>query len=324
MRHLVTGATGLVGSRVLERLLARGDQVRALVFEREAVEGLRRRGVDVRSGDLAASADLAAATDGVDTVIHCAGVVKAAARREDLWSVNVEGTKRLLAAATRAGTSRFVYVSSVGVYGHAHPPIAEDAPKHPVGAYAESKWAAEEALWRCHAESGLPAVALRPCPIYGPGDQRITQALSRLGRLRVAPLPRAGRRLLDLVYVSDVADAVVAAATLPAAVGRAYNITDGESHTYRDVLIAYGQVMGRRPTIVPVPGRAIVWALQLLLRLRQARGVAGDWANQTERVRAFDLDAHYSIDAARRDLGYRPQVGLIEGLRLALPTGPAR
>ena len=315
MRHLVTGATGLVGSRVVDRLLARGDRVRALVLEPEAVAGLQRRGVDVRPGDLSATADLTPATHGVDTVIHCAGVVQASARREDLWAVNVEGTERLLAAAAGAGRPRFVYVSSVGVYGHAPPPVREDAAKHPVGAYAQSKWAAEQAVWRYHSGRRLPVVVLRPCPIYGPGDRRITQALSRLGRMRLAPLPRGGRRLVDLVYVSDVADAVVAAATVPVAAGRAYNITDGESHTYRDLLLARARVMGRRPVIIPVPGRAVVMALQLLMWLRQAGGRPGDWAGQVERVRAFDLDMHYSIDAARRDLGYRPQVGLMQGFR---------
>lgn len=314
MRHLVTGATGLVGNRVVERLLARGDAVRALVLEPEAVVPLRERGVDVRPGDLGGTADLTAAADGVDTVIHCAGVVQANARRESLWAVNVEGTERLLAAVARVGGPRFVYVSSVGVYGHAPPPVAEDAPKQPVGAYAESKWAAEQAVWRYHAEKRLRAVAVRPCPIYGPEDRRITLAISRLGRLRVLPLPRSGRRLVALVYVSDVADAVVAAATVPAAVGNAYNVTDGGSHTYRDVLAAYGRVTGRRPAILPVPGHAVVLALQLLLRLRQARGRPGDWAAQIERVRAVDLDVGYSIEAASRDLGYRPQVGLLEGL----------
>lgn len=315
MRHLLTGATGLVGRHVLDLLLERGDEVRALVLEPEAVEGLRRRGVQVEQGDLSRASDLTAAVAGVDAVIHCAGVVFAGASRAQLWAVNVEGTERLIEAAARSGSPRFVYVSSVGVYGHAAPPVAEDAPKRPVGAYAESKWAAEQALWRRDAEGRLSAVALRPCPIYGPGDRRVTQALSTLGRLRVAPLPGGGRRLLDLVYVSDVAAAAVAAGTEPAAAGHAYNITDGESHTYRDVLDAYGDVTGRRPAILPVPGAAAVGFLRLLTRLRQARGVPGDWAGQLERLRAFALDAHYSIEAARRDLRYSPRVGLREGLR---------
>ena len=322
MRYFVTGATGLVGGQVVDRLCARGETVRTLVLEAPLVDGLRRRGVEVVSGDLTDPADLASAVAGTDVVIHCAGIVQMGAHRRDLWAVNVEGTERLLTAAARGGSPRFVYVSSVGVYGRAPAPTAEDAPKKPVGAYPESKWAAEQAVWR-HAEAGLPVVVLRPCPIYGPGDRRVTRALERLGRLKVLPLPGGGRRLADLVYVSDVADAALAAATAPAAVGRAYNVTDGERHTYRDILLAHEQVRGRRPAIVGVPGRAVVGALQMLMWWRQLRGVPGDWAGEVERVRALDCDAHYSIEAARRDLGYRPRVGLVEGLRRTFGEPPA-
>jgi nucleoside-diphosphate-sugar epimerase len=309
-----------VGSELVERLLARGDAVRALVFEPPAVDELRRRGVEARLGDLTGDGDLAGVVDGVDAVIHSAGIVQMSAPRRDIWAVNVEGTERLLAAVARAGSSRFVYLSSVAVYGHARAPIAEDAPKQPAGAYGESKCAAEDALWRYHAEHHLPVVALRPCPIYGRRDRRFTQALRRIGRMRLLPLPRAGRRLLDLVHVADVAEAAIAAALNPRAAGRAYNITDGERHTIRDILHALGGITGRRPAIVSVPGRAVVAAVQLGLWWRQARGVPGDWAGQLSRARGLDFDAHYAIDAARRDLDYRPRVGLIEGLRDALAT----
>jgi len=270
-------------------------------------------------GDLANPADLNAAVAGMDAVIHCAGVVRVAALRRGVWEANVNGTERLLAASARTGLSRFVYLSSVGVYGHAPPPITEDVQKRPVGAYGESKWAAERALWRYRSEHRLPAVALRPCVIYGPRDRRASRALLRMCQMRVVPLPRGGRRVLDLVYVTDVADAALAAATTPGAVGHAYNITDGETHTYRDILVAYSQISGRSPAILPVPGRAVVLALQAGLLLRQTlRGASGDWAGQIDRVRALDMDAHYEIGAARRGLGYAPQVGLVEGLQRIL------
>ena len=297
MRYLVTGATGLVGSHVIDRLLARGDAVRALVRQASAAEELRRRGVEVHCGDLAAAMDLPGAVGGTDVVVHCAGVVQVGGRHRDLWTVNVEATERLLAASAPAGLRRFVHLSSVAVYGRAEAPIGEDSLKQPAGAYGKSKWAAEEALWRYHAGHGLPAVALRPCVIYGGRDRHAWPALSRLARMRVLPLPRGGRRLLDLV------EAVLAAASAPAAAGHAYNVTDGESHSYRDILAAYGLITGRRPSILPVPA----WACALV-----------------PRARALDLDLHYAIDAARRDLGYRPRVGLVEGLTGTLRAGPAR
>jgi len=303
MRWLVTGATGLVGSHVVDRLREAGDEVRALVRRPEAVEELRRRGVDVRLGDLADASGLPAAVAGVDVVVHSAGAVQVGGEQPRLWAVNVEGTERLLAASTGAGLRRFVHLSSVAVYGHAPPPVAEDAPKRPQAAYGKSKWAAEQAVWRHHSEHGLPAVALRPCAIYGGRDRHAWPILSQLGRRRFVPLPDGGRRLIDLVHVSDVVDAVLASAHEPSAVGRAYNVTDGERHTYRDLLAVYERVTGRRPAILPFPGG--------LLKLAPRVGVL-------RRARAFGLDLHYAIDAARRDLGYRPRIALEEGLRRTL------
>jgi UDP-glucose 4-epimerase len=236
----------------------------------------------------------------------------------NLWRINVEGTKRLATASVRVGVSRFVHVSSVAVYGHAPAPMTEDTPKRPVGEYGRSKWAAEEALWSAHAEHRLPAVAVRPCAIYGGRDRHAWPILSRLGRMRVLPLPRGGRRLLDLVHVSDVVEAVLAAAEREAAVGRAYNVTDGERHTYRDILLAYGHVAGRRPVILPVPPRAFGLALRLGLRMQRGRRFSPRVSGRIAQAGVLDLDVHYAIDAARRDLGYRPRVGLVDGLRRTL------
>lgn len=307
MRYLVTGGTGLVGSHVIDRLLARGDAVRVLVRRETDAEALRRRGVDTLLGDLAATADLPAAVAGADVVIHCAGVVQVRGDHSDLWPVNVEATERLLAASVRAGgLRRFVHLSSVAVYGYTTPPMAEDAPKQPRGAYGRSKWAAEEALWRAHAEHGVPAVALRPCVVYGERDRHAWPSLARLSRMRLVPLPEGGARLFDLVHVSDVVEAVLAAASAPQAAGHAYNLTDGETHSYRDIVEALARFTGRRPRIVSLPGP--------LFRLG---------AGLVPGLRVFGLDLHYAIDAARRDLDYRPRVGLIEGLGRMLASIPA-
>jgi len=301
MRYLVTGATGLVGSHVVDRLMTRGDAVRALIRRPADADALRRRGIESRVGDLTESAELPAAVAGMDVVVHCAGVVQVRGEHCDLWTVNAEGTERLLAASAAAGLRRFVHISTVAVYDHAGTSLAENAPKRPSGAYGRSKWAAEEALWRHHAEHALPAVALRPCVVYGGRDRHAWPVLLRLARMRVVPLPRGGASLFDLVHVSDLVEAVLAATREPAAAGRAYNITDGEAHSYRDILTALGNLTGRRPVILAVP--SLAWRLAV-------RVVAA--------ARALDLDLHYPIDAARRDLDYRPRVGLVEGLRRTL------
>ena len=300
MRYLVTGATGLVGSHVVDTLLDRGHEVHVLVRQPAIADALRGRGAKATVGDLTDATLLPAVVEGREVVVHCAGVVQTAGDNPQLWPVNVTATERLLEASAAASVGRFVHLSSVAVYGPAPAPIGEDAPKRPRGPYGQSKWAAEEAVWRRHA-AGLPAVALRPCAIYGGRDRHAWPMLSRMGGLPVIALPAGGRRLLDLVHVDDVVDAVLAAAATPEAAGRAYNITDGERHSYRDILTAYGEAAGRRPRILPIPSAA----LRLAAR---AGGPLG-------RLGVLDLDVHYSIDAARRDLGFAPRVGLRDGLR---------
>jgi nucleoside-diphosphate-sugar epimerase len=175
--------------------------------------------------------------------------------------------------------------------------VAEDAAKQPVGAYGKSKWGAEEALRRHHEARGLPVVVLRPCIVYGGRDRHAYPALSRLARLPFVPLPNRGGHLLDLVHVSDVVQAVIAAAVMPDVVGRAYNVTDGQAHSYRDILLALERASGRRPWILSVPGAAWGMASRLVPVLR-----------------GLGLDLHYSVEAARRDLSYRPRMEMDAGL----------
>jgi nucleoside-diphosphate-sugar epimerase len=158
-------------------------------------------------------------------------------------------------------------------------------------------------------------VVLRPAIIYGPGDRLTWPRIERALRRRVLPLPDGGKRILDLVYVSDVVEALLAAASRPEAVGHAYNITDGEIHSYRDILLAYEQASGRRPRILPIPSKALMGTLQRLFRMMQTLRVPGNWERQSGRLRGLNLDIHYAIDAARRDLAYVPRVGLQEGVR---------
>ncbi len=319
MRYLVTGATGFLGGHLVDRLLEAGHRVRAHVFEPDAAPGLEARGVDVRTGDLIQELDLAPLLEGVDVVAHCAGIAAQRAARKDIWRVNVAGTERLLAACSRATPSRFVYISSVAVYGHATPPVSEEAPKMPVNAYGESKCAAEEALWRCRAETGLSAVALRPCLIYGERDRRLPNFIARMSRLAFLPLPSGGRRMVALVHVEDVVSAILAASTSPRAVGNAYNVTDGERHTYRDVLDELEKITGKRPRIIPIPPSLFSAGLELFLRFARRKDPGREArVDLSKSLRVFGLDSLYSIARAREDLGFVPRVGLSEGLARTL------
>ena len=314
MRFFVTGATGLVGSHAVDGILAQGHSVRALIRRPRDAEAMRERGIDVAMGDLSDEGVLRASVEDADVVVHSAAAVGAIDDRDLLREVNVEGTKRLLAACVAQNVPRFVHVSSVAVYGYAPPPVREDAPKKPPGAYGASKWEAEQLVERIGRESNLGIVVLRPCAVYGERDRHAQRAFSRIAGLPVVPLARGGSRLFDLVHASDVASAVLAAASSDAALGHAYNITDGASHTHRDILMTLEHVLGRRPWIVSLPGSAFtaIDTLQNWVQYVNAKG-----AKRLGRLKVLDLDLHYSIEAARRDLRYEPEVRLDEGLKSA-------
>src|SRR3954469_6491662 len=237
MKIFLTGGSGFLGSYVAEQLAEQGHTVRALVrprSERKILDRLPR--VEFARGAIEDRASLDAAMDGVDAVIHVAGLVKAR-RPEEFFQVNTEGTKNLLAAAeARApGLKRFVYVSSLAAVGPSSDgqPVHDDAPPRPVTQYGRSKLAAEQAVLL--AKDRLPVTVIRPPLIYGPRD-RETLAFFTSVKNGVLPVLGDGRNTLSVIYGEDCASALVRAALSDGPSGRAYFVDDGSVYVWRDAL----------------------------------------------------------------------------------------
>lgn len=317
MQALVTGATGMIGGAIVDALLARGHRVRALVRLATSIDALVLKGVDIVIGDLGDEESLRQAVQGVDVVFHAAALLGFRATPTAMDDVNGGGTQRLLAASRAANVGRFVHISSVAVYGPHEPPIDEATPQHPLDAYGRSKQAAEDAVWQAYAQ-GLPTVILRPCIVYGPHDRYFLPTVTQMMRLPIAPLPEGGDLLIEVVYVTDVAEAAVLAATRRQAIGQAYNITDGRATTLRDIVETYAMLAGHGPRIIDVD----------LKRLTQLSGALRDallpiaprvaYLLDPQRLANLTHDIHYDIGKAERELGYTPRIGLYEGLRRAL------
>jgi len=226
---LVTGATGKVGSRLAKRLARRGDRVRALVREpRRATE----LGLDVElvKGDLLDEASLAAAVRGVDAVIHCAAFFRGATP-EEAHAVNDVGTRHLGAAARAANVERFVFMSTIHVYGpNAGPRVGEDSPCEPVDAYPVSKLAAERALF---AQEGLDVRVLRLPFVYGDGDPHIQE---------VVPMMRSfdPKQRMSIAHHADVAQAVERILDVREAAHRIYNVVDDDAPDLATLFAAVG------------------------------------------------------------------------------------
>jgi dihydroflavonol-4-reductase len=306
VRAFVTGATGFVGSHLAERLLAAGWAVRGLV--RPGREAALPAGVEPVRGTLDDLPALRQGCAGCEVVFHVAAELDGDAPRERVLHVNVGGTENVLRAAEEAGVRRFLFTSSVAVYGESAPEAAgEDTPLRPTGVYGESKVLAEDLSFSHHARGLVEVVVLRPCFVYGPRDRRFTRTLVRVLRGGWFPVVAGGSAPLDVVHVADVVEAHLLAAVSPQAAGRAYNVTDGARRTIRELLRIASRALGVRVREIPVPAWAVGPAAVTLRGLAQLFRVPGAHLLSPGNLRAMLAPHHFSIARARAELDYAPR-----------------
>ena len=317
-RYLISGATGFVGGHLAEACVARGHAVSTIARAGSDTSLLDRLGVTVHRGDLADDVVVRKAVAGADVVVHAAAKVGDLGPVEDYRAVNVDALRNLLEACKAQPLARFIHLSSLGVYEPRHhygtdetTPVWLD---HMDG-YTQSKAEAEGVVWQYHREHKLPVVVLRPGFVYGPRDRTVLPRL--IDRLRGGRLHYLGgdRLTLNCIYVGNLVDAVFLAVESPTAVGQAYNLTDGEPVTKAQFIGGIAAAMGLNPPHQRLPR----WLAALVVRVIRRR-IRRIGMNGTPRITAAQykfmwLNLDFSIEKARRELGYRPRVNFEEGLR---------
>jgi dihydroflavonol-4-reductase len=280
MRALVTGATGFVGSHLVDALQRHGSEVTVLARSPAKAAGLRSRGVRVILGDLHDAAALEDAVRSQDLVYHVAGVV--AARDEAAFlRANRDGTRGIVSAMERANQCRIVFVSSLAAGGPAPrgQPLRGTEPARPVTAYGRSKLAAEQVV----RSTSLPWTIVRPPIVYGPRDREVLKVF-RLARLGIAPVLGSGEQELSAIHASDLAEALIAAGTAGRAIGQTYNACHPEVFTSREFGRAIGASMGRRVISFTIPrgaGGLVLSLTETLARLTgQVTILTADKANE--------------------------------------------
>ena len=321
MSHaLVTGATGLVGSHIVERLITDGWTVRALVRDVSAAAWLRDAGAELARGDILDAASLRVAAAGCDTVFHCAARIGASGSWDEFQRANIEGTRAVIDAAA-AAKARLVHTSSVAVYGggarYRDTPTDEDTPLAPLDEhayYARSKRESEHLVLDAHATGELWATAIRPPMIYGRRDRQLVPRFARVMRTGFFPLFAHGRSTMSLVHASAVADGAVRAARCETAGGRAYNLANDFPVTVADMVQLGSNGLDMRVRAVPVPlpvARATFRTLAGVARLAHQDAMA---VQLPDAVNTFSRDNPFTSERARRELGWspavRPEVGI--------------
>jgi nucleoside-diphosphate-sugar epimerase len=320
---VVTGATGLLGTHVVRRLVESGARVRCLIRPTSRTAHIEGPQVELVPADLRQPAALTALLKGVRVVYHFAGHLTAASplnadEGDAPYRLNVESTRALLEAAAGSGVARLVYASSVAVYGvEAVSPIAEDALLDPVSAYGRSKVAAEAVVMEYHRR-GMSSTVIRPSIFYGAGDRHFLPAARRMTRLPLLPIVGGGRHLLDIASALDVAELAVVAALAPAAAGRVYNAASGHPGSLADLITTLHEVEGTpRPHILAVSEGVMRLSAPIARRIAAllVPGLEGTMSSVGARYSARDV--YYDMSRAATELGFRPRYDFRQGLEAA-------
>jgi nucleoside-diphosphate-sugar epimerase len=318
--NVVTGATGLLGSHVAEALVARGERVRALVRPASDSAFLRQLGADLAAGDLQDPASLPRVVAGADVVYHCAARVGDWGSWRDFQAQVIDATHNLARACRAGGVGRLLHVSSVAVYGHppARPRITEDEPPGQrlrlLDHYCRAKARAEEMA----REAGSAVTVVRPSWIFGPRDRHSLPRLVHALRGRWVKVQGRGDNLLNIVHAADVADGAIRAAGHPGAMGQAYHLCSEGELTQREFLDTLTDTLG----MPRVDRHLSPTAAYLAGALGDVVARVGRW-NRPPDVSRYSVSlmarpTNFSIDKARRQLGWEPRVNLREAIRQAV------
>jgi len=320
-RALVTGATGMLGSHIVERLAGDGWSVRALVRDRARDRWLKASGAELVEGHFEDAESLTRAAAGCDVVFHAAAVIGSGGDWESFHRGNVLGTDRVVRAA-EAAHARLVHVSSTAVYGGARyrsEPTDESVPL-PVlpeqDVYGRSKQEAERLVLAAHDAGRIWAAVVRPPVMYGRRDRQFAPRIGPVLERGFFPRIGGGRTRLTVVHAASVAEGAVLAATTDAAGGRVYLLANDHPVTVTDLVRCAEEGLERRiwsPEVSTRVGSAAFGALQWIVRAigradlaRHARGT----------LEMLTRDNPFTSARARSELGWapatRPEVGLTD------------
>ncbi len=318
---LVTGATGMVGPRVVDAFRRAGFAVRTLSNTPADSDSIPAE-VEVRTGEISDAAAVRDAVEGATVVVHLAALLHVpeprASLRDAYERTNVGGTRAVVEASVAAGVERVVFFSTIAVYGEATGDVlTEDSLVRPATLYARTKAEAERIVLQARTAGGTPmGVVLRPGSVYGARVKGNYRRLVRaLARRRFVPIgPGSNRRAM--VYDKDVADAAVLAATQPAAAGRVYNVSDGEGHTLGAIIGAICGALGRTPPRWHVP----LWPVRLGAGVFEsaARVVGARPFVSRATVDKYTEDITVDSRRIRDELGFAPRYDLRAGWREAI------
>jgi len=302
----VTGGNGFIGRALMRLYRERGAEVCGMDL-------LADQGWNVVAGDLIEPASWQSAANGCDLMIHTAALVSNTSSMLDSWRANVLGTRHALDVAVAAGVRRFVHMSSVAVFGFEHESdVDEKVPLRPIGhPYVDSKIASEHTVLMAHTSGEIECTIVRPGNVYGPASRPWVVLPLEILKAGRSLLPARGQGIFSPVYIDDLLDGIARAAESPAGAGQVFNLTGTEKLTCAEYFGYLARMLGKRrfPSIPTGLANVVTDVLGGATRML---GRPSELGRNT--MCGLALRAGFSIEKARRLIGYEPRVTLAGGM----------
>jgi dihydroflavonol-4-reductase len=314
MHALVTGASGFIGSHLVELLIKKGYTVRCLLRKTSSMAWLKDLPIEIVHGDVFDVAALEQAVKGVDYVFHSAGLTKAK-KKIDYFKANAEGTQLLLDAAIKVNPSlrRFVFLSSQTAAGPSPTatPVNEEIEPHPITTYGRSKLAGEKIVLA--AKDRIPATIVRLPAVYGPRDKDI-YAFFKTMRGGLQPVAGFSDKFVSLLHVGDVVRGILMAGESPAASGQTYFLSSSRIYGWDEIGRISREVLGRKALTVRIPE----WGIYTISAFAEFFSLFSPKPALINFEKAKDMVQDYwTCDSgkAKRDFGYEQQISAEEGIK---------
>jgi 2-alkyl-3-oxoalkanoate reductase len=314
LKLLVTGGTGFTGSRLVEYLIDKGHEVKVLDNQKGILyEYLLKKGANIILGSVTDRETVKKSLEGVEGVFHLAASFRQInAPKKTYRDVNVEGTRIICEEAIKKSLKKFVYCSTQGVHGDIkNPPGDENSPIEPVDYYQYSKHEGEKVV-KEFAAKGLKSIIIRPTAIYGPGDPERFLYLFRFANKGKFYMFGNGKAFYHPVYIDNLNDGFYAAFESDKENAEVYLIADEEYFTIKELVKKIGQALDKEVKFIQFPFLPLYIAACICEFICMPFKIAPPLFRR--RVDWYRQNRAFKIDKAKRELNYKPGVGIEEGL----------
>lgn len=309
---LITGANGFIGSHIVDRMISEGYHVRGLVRKNSDLSLLEGKSLDLVYGDVTDLDSLKAAVRGATLVVHNAGLASDWGPLDLFMKINYEGTANLAKAAVSAGVSRFVLMSSTAIHGFGQASILNENSlinTHNFH-YSMSKWEAEKWLMEFSKDIPMEVTAIRPGNVFGERDHTFIEKYLDIIAKGQGGYVNGGSSKTCPVYIGNLTKAIALAGSHPAAPGESFIITDGLDITWRQFTEQLADAMGVKRPVMSIPfsiGNVLAGTMETVYKVFK---ISSAPLLTKYRMHNGGKDYYFSIDKARKTLGFNPETDL--------------